>query len=361
MTSAAGPWNDHLGRAATRSAQALLVLIVATAAVVATMKLTLVVIPLLLALILTAAIAPVVRSLKHRGFAPGAAVGASFLGLLVVFGGIITGIIAAVRWELPGLIAQAGQGLDQVHRFLLESSIPMDEESLVNARKALTGLISSPTVGSGALTGISAVASFVAGSVLMAVVLFYFLKDGSKIWSFLISPLRADRRAKARLSGIRTMEVLGGYVRGTALVAAVDAVCIGGALVLLQVPLALPLAVLTFVGGFIPLVGATAAGALAVLVAMVSNGPVGAIAVAAVVIAVNQLEGNLLQPVLMSKVMNIHALVILIALAAGTILAGIIGAVLAVPLAAVAWTVIKIWVPAPQSALTLERAAHSKA
>lgn len=360
MTSTAGPWNDHLGRAATRAAQVLLVLIVATAATVATMKLTLVVIPLLLALILTAAIAPAVRFLKQRGFAPGAAVGVSFLGLLAVFGGIITGIVAAVRWELPGLVEQAGKGLDQVHRYLLESSLPMDEESLGKAKEALTGLISSTTFGSGALTGISAVASFVTGFALMAVVLFYFLKDGTKIWAFLISPLRADRRAKARLSGIRTMEVLGGYVRGTALVAAVDAVCIGGALVLLQVPLALPLAVLTFVGGFIPLVGATAAGALAVLVALVSNGPAGALGVLGVVIAVNQLEGNLLQPVLMSKVMNIHALVILIALAAGAILAGIIGAVLSVPLAAVAWTVIKIWIPAPR-ALTLERAAHSKA
>jgi predicted PurR-regulated permease PerM len=177
----------------------------------------------------------------------------------------------------------------------------------------------------------------------MAVVLFYFLKDGKDIWGFLLRGFRGDHRAKAELAGLRTMEVLGGYIRGTAAVAAVDAVCIGGALAIMQVPLALPLAVLTFVGGFIPLVGATAAGVLAVLVALVSNGPIGAIIVLAVVVVVNQLEGNFLQPVLMGKAMAVHGLVILLALTIGTILAGIIGAVLSVPLTAVGWAVIKVW------------------
>ena len=183
MTSTAGPWNDHLGRAATRAAQVLLVLIVATAAVVATMKLTLVVIPLLLALILTAAISPAVKALQRRGLSPGTAVSISFLGLLGVIGGIITGVAAAVRSEMPGLIEQSGQGLDRLHGYLLESSLPVDEEFLDKAGQTLTKLVSSPGFGSGALTGISAVASFATGFALMAVVLFYFLKDGSKIWN----------------------------------------------------------------------------------------------------------------------------------------------------------------------------------
>lgn len=119
---------------------------------------------------------------------------------------------------------------------------------------------------------------------------------------------------------------------------------IGAALLVLQVPLALPLAVTTFIGGFIPIVVATAAGALAVLVALVSNGPVPALILLAVaVVVVNQQEGNFLQPVLMGNALKVHGLVILLSLTAGTILAGIVGAVLAVPLAAVAWAVTKVW------------------
>lgn len=125
--------------------------------------------------------------------------------------------------------------------------------------------------------------------------------------------------------------------------AAVDAVFIGLGLVILQVPLALPLAVLTFLLAFIPIVGATLAGVLAALVALVANGPVNAILVIAVVIGVNQLEGNLLQPVVMGRALKLHALVVLLALTIGTILAGILGAVLAVPLAAVAWGIINVW------------------
>ena len=177
----------------------------------------------------------------------------------------------------------------------------------------------------------------------MAVVLFYFLKDGDRIWAFFLRMFPDDRRDKARLSGFRVMEVLGGYIRGTAIVALVDAVCIGAALFFLGVPLALPLTVIVFVGSFIPLVGATAAGVFAALIALVANGPVVALVVVIVIILVNQLEGNFLQPVVMGKSLSIHALVILLALTAGTILAGIIGAILAVPIAAVGWAVIKVW------------------
>ncbi len=115
------------------------------------------------------------------------------------------------------------------------------------------------------------------------------------------------------------------------------------ALVILQVPLALPLGVIVFLGGFIPLVGATVAGVLATLVALVANGPIVALIVLAAVIAVNQLESNFLQPVVMAQTLNLHALVILMALTAGTVLAGIIGAALSVPLVAVAWSVLKVW------------------
>lgn len=350
-------WSDGLGRAGTRAAQILLILALAGVVVFGLLKVSLVVIPILLALILTAAIAPVVARLKKHGMKPATATGLSFLAMITVFGGTIFGIVMAVRSELPELIAHASSGLDQALALAKDSPLPLDGQAIENARSSIVDYVTSPSFGSGALTGLGAVTSFAAGFILMAVVLFYFLKDGEHIWAFMLRGFKGGHRAKAELAGQRTMEVLGGYVRGTAAVAAVDAVCIGGALAIMQVPLALPLAVLTFVGGFIPLVGATAAGGLAVLVALVSNGPVGAIIILAVVVVVNQLEGNFLQPVLMGKAMAVHGLVILLALTVGTILAGIIGAVLSVPLTAVAWSIIKTWSGPEAAAAPVEEEA----
>ena len=135
----------------------------------------------------------------------------------------------------------------------------------------------------------------------------------------------------------------GNYVRGTASIAAVDAIGILIGLLILQVPLAVPLAVLVFIGAFVPIVGATVAGALAALVALVTNGWVVALIVVGVIILVQQLEGNLLQPFLMGQSMKLHAFVILIALTVGTVLGGIVGAIISVPITAVAWGIVKVW------------------
>jgi predicted PurR-regulated permease PerM len=175
------------------------------------------------------------------------------------------------------------------------------------------------------------------------IVLFYFMKDGPFIWSFLITPLGPLLRAKARRAGDSAVVSLGGYVRGTAIVAAVDAACIGIALAVLRVPLAVPLAIVVFIGAFIPLVGATVAGIVSALVTLVTVDLSAAIWVAIVVVAVQQLEGNFLSPVVLGKSLRLHGLVVLLALTAGTILGGIIGTLLSVPTAAVAWAVITQW------------------
>jgi len=174
-------------------------------------------------------------------------------------------------------------------------------------------------------------------------VLFFFLKDGPQLWEFMLRPFRGRNYTRARRIGDKTVSTLGSYIRGTAAVAFVDAVGIGVGLWILQVPLALPLAVLVFLLAFIPIVGATLAGILAALVALVSNGLVNALFVVGVVVLVNQLEGNFLQPVLMGRTLKLHAFVILIALTIGTVLGGILGAVLAVPITAVAWGAIQVW------------------
>ena len=163
------------------------------------------------------------------------------------------------------------------------------------------------------------------------------------MWEFLLRPFRGENYLRARRIGDKTVTVLGSYVRGTATVAFVDAVGILIGLLILQVPLAIPLAVLVFLLAFIPIVGATVAGILAALVALVANGPVNALFVVGVVVLVNQLEGNFLQPVLMGRSMKLHAFVILVALTVGTVLGGIVGAVLAVPITAAVWGAIQVW------------------
>src|SRR5687767_12384954 len=336
-------WSDGLGRVGIRSAQVLLVLTLATVSVYALLQIRLLVIPTLIALILSAAIGPFVNLLRRRGMPGAAATGIAFVGLLALLAGVITVIVISVRSQWSELVQQAASGLDELEKFLLTGPFPLDQEQLNQAREGIIQFATSSQVRSGAISGLSVVTEFIAGASLMVVILFFFLKDGEKIWNFFLRPFNGRREAKLRRVGRRTLEVLGGYVRGTAIVALVDTVAIGAALLIMQVPLAIPLAIIVFMGAFIPLVGATVAGILAALVALVANGPVVALIVVAVVIAVNQLEGDLLQPIVMGNTLQLHALVILMALTAGTILAGIIGAVLSVPLAAVVWAVIQVW------------------
>jgi predicted PurR-regulated permease PerM len=336
-------WADSLGRVGIRSAQILLILAVAVVSVYALMQIKLLVIPVLIALILAAAIGPFVNMLRRRGLPGGAATGIAFVALLVVLAGVSTVIYFSVRSQWGELVQQASSGLDELEQFLLTGPIPLDREQLDQAREGIVQFATSSQVRSGAITGLSVVTEFLTGTILMVVILFFFLKDGAKIWNFFLRPFSGRREEKLRRVGSRTLEVLGGYVRGTAIVALVDAVAIGAALLIMQVPLAFPLAIIVFMTAFIPLVGATVAGILAALVALVANGPVIALIVVAVVIAVNQLEGDLLQPIVMGKSLQLHALVILMALTAGTILAGIVGAVLSVPFAAVIWAIIQVW------------------
>ncbi|KQR02988.1 hypothetical protein ASF72_07300 [Arthrobacter sp. Leaf141] len=336
-------WGDGYGRVGIRAAQTLLILAVSVVAVFALLQVKLLVIPMLIALILAAAISPFVNILKRRGINDALATVIAFIALLAVLGGVFTVIYFSVRSQWDDLVQQASEGVDQLQEFLLNGPLPIDAAQIDSARDAIVDFATSSQARSGAITGLSVVTEFLTGAVLLVVILFFFLKDGERIWAFLISPFKGERASRLRRVGTRSQEVLGGYVRGTAIVALVDTLGIGAALLVLQVPLALPLAMVVFIGAFIPIVGATMAGILAALVALVANGPVVALIVVAVVVAVNQLEGNLLQPVVMGKSLQLHALVILLALTAGTLLAGIVGAVLAVPITAVAWSIIKVW------------------
>lgn len=338
----ASPWADGFGRIAVRSAQLLLVLTLVSVVVYALVQLRLVVVPVLIAIVLAAAVTPVVTFLDGklpRLVAVWIAMLTGFAALVAVGWVVVRGI----RNEWDELRDQAEQGFEELQRFLTSGPIPIDPAQLDQAREAVIELAQGEQVRTGALAGATAAAEVVAGMFLGVVLLFFLLKDGERIWTFFLQPTSGHRRRRLELVGGRSVEVLGGYVRGTAVVALVDAVIIGIALAVLGVPLAFPLALVVFLGAFIPLVGATVAGILAALVALVANGPVVALIVLGVVIAVNQLEGDILAPVVLGKALSLHPLAILLALTAGTIVAGIIGALLAVPLAAVAWTAVTTW------------------
>ncbi|WP_206448387.1 AI-2E family transporter [Agrococcus sp. KRD186] len=336
-------WADTFGRLATRALQTILVLVVVVGAIFAMTQLTVVIIPVMLALILASAFSPVMRWMRRKGVPAVLATIIALLAIVLVLGGVVWLIVNAVRDQIGELIEQANAGFDRVVEWVATLPFAPTDDQLIGARDALVDFLTSAQFGSGALAGVSAAASFATGLVLMIVVLFFFLKDGPRIWEFLLRPFEGEAYARGKRIGGKTVETLGGYVRGTAIVAAVDAVGIGLVLWILQVPLALPLAVLVFLLAFIPMVGATLAGALATLVALVANDLPTALIVLGGVIVVNQLEGNFLQPVVMGRSLKLHALVILIALTIGTVLAGIVGAVLSVPIAAVAWGITQVW------------------
>jgi predicted PurR-regulated permease PerM len=335
-------WADGFGRLGIRAIQIIVVVTVAAAIIWSIQQLTLVTIPLVIALILACAFAPVMRWMRSRGVPSVLATVLTLLAIVLILTAIGWLIVWAVQNQWDELYAQAEDGIADVVAWV--QTLPFFDPAQVDEFiDTVTGFLTSSQFGSGALRGVGAVANFVTGFILMVTILFFFLKDGPQMWEFLLRPFRGESYQRAERIGDKTVTVLGSYVRGTATVAAVDAIGILIGLLILQVPLAIPLAVLVFLLAFIPIVGATVAGILAALVALVANGPLNALLVVGVVVLVNQLEGNFLQPVLMGRSMKLHAFVILVALTVGTVLGGIVGAVLAVPITAAVWGAIQVW------------------
>ena len=334
-------WGDGLGRAAIRSLQVLLVLTLVVVVTYVAVRLRLVVVPLLITTLIAAAASPVVDWLDRHRVPRALAALLTMLAGGAALGGVVWWISGAVGDQWSELRESASEGLAELRDYLVDGPLPINEENIVNAQDRLREFAEGSQFQQGAISGATLVLEVVTGIFLGVVLLYFLLKDGRKIWRFISAQLPERHRDRWDLVATRSAAVLGGYVRGTAVVAFVDAVVIGVALAILGVPLALPLAVVVFLGAFVPLVGATVAGALAALVALVASGPITALIVVGVVIAVNQLEGDILAPVVLGQALALHPLAILLALTAGTIVAGIVGALLSVPFAAVAWTAVK--------------------
>jgi predicted PurR-regulated permease PerM len=338
------PWKDRLGRAAIRSIQVLAVLVVAAAVVWTGVQLKLVVIPLLIATLIAAAASPVVNWLDRRGLPRPLAVWVALISGFAVLGGLGWLVWSAAKDQWGELAQGAGKGFAELERFLANSPLQLDRKRLEELWSAAGEMVAGPDSQTGVLTGVTLVVEFVAGIFLGLVLLYFLLKDGERVWGFLRDELLPDRHAhRFDLVAENAVSTLGGYVRGTALIALVEAVLIGGTVAILGVPLALPIAIVVFIGAFVPLIGATVAGTLAALIALMSSGPFAALVLVGVVIVVNQLEGDVLAPYVLGKTLSLHPLAILLALSAGTIAGGITGAILSVPFAAVAWSAITSW------------------
>jgi len=338
-----GIWSDPFGKLASRAVQVIVVVVVAAALIFAFRTLSLVTIPVVIALIFASALHPFVGWLRRHKVPSVLATIIALFAVLVVLGLVTWLIVTAVEDQWGDLRDSAVEGFGQLQDFVTTLPFSISDQQIEDVTQTATDFVTSAQFGSGAIAGVSATANFLTGLVLMIVVLFFFLKDGPQLWEFLLRPFKGQQYARGRRIGDRVVTTLGGYVRGTATVAAVDAVGIGVGLLIVGVPLAIPLAVVVFITAFIPLVGATAAGILAALVALVALGPVQALIVVGIVVLVNQLEGNFLQPVLMGRTLKLHGLVILVGLTAGTVLGGIVGAVLSVPLLAAGWGIVQVW------------------
>lgn len=299
--------------------------------------------PVILALIVTTVLWPPTGWLRRKGLPPALAAVTVILGFLVVFFGVLGAITPSLISQSTDLADSATKGLTNLQERLAEPPFNVDSQTIDDAVTSATSWIQDRggDIASGALAGASAVGGGVVTLVLVLVLVFFFLKDGPEFLPFVRRV--AGERAGTHLTEVstRSWTTLSGFIRTQALVSAIDAVLIGIGLVVLGVPLAFALAVLTFFGGFIPIVGAFAVGALAVLVALVAQGPTTALLVLALIVAVQQIEGNVLQPFLQGRSMQLHAGIILLAVAVGSTVFGIVGAFLAVPVAAVAAVVLR--------------------
>ena len=299
-------------------------------------RLELIVVPVALALMLSALMIPAVDFLDRRGAPRGGAVALVLLSGVAIVGGVLTFVVSQFVTGLPGLVEQVTQSIESARTWLIEGPAHLSRDQINNAgNSAIEALRNNQAkLTSGALSTATTVTEIVTGALLVLFTLIFFLHGGRNIWQFVTKVFPETVRERVRDAGRAGFQSLIGYVRATFLVALVDAVGIGTGLAIMGVPLALPLASVVFLGAFIQLVGEVIAGFLAVVVALLAKGFVYALFTLALVIAVQQLEGHLLQPLVMGRAVSIHPLAVVLAIAAGGVLAGIVGALLAVPIVA---------------------------
>ncbi|MER5727864.1 AI-2E family transporter [Streptomyces sp. NPDC002138] len=294
------------------------------------------------ALLVTALLQPFVVRLRRLGLPRGLATAVTAILGFVVIGLVGWFVVWQVMENLDQLSARVRDGIEELKRWALNSPFHVTEQQINDIAKNLSDTIGTNTqeITSAGLQGVTVMVEVLTGILLAMFSTLFLLYDGAKIWQWVLGLVPTAARAGVAGAGPRAWRTLTAYVRGTVLVALIDAIFIGLGLWFLDVTMAVPLAVFIFLFAFIPLVGAVISGALAVVVALVTQGPFTGLMVLVVVLAVQQIEGHVLQPFILGRAVRVHPLAVVLSVAAGGMIAGIGGAVVAVPLVAVTNTVV---------------------
>jgi predicted PurR-regulated permease PerM len=293
------------------------------------------------ALLITALLQPTVARLRRRGVPRGLAT-----ALTAILGFVVMGLMGwFVTWQvmenIDNLSDQVQDGIDELRRWLLNSPFHVTDKQINEIAKNLREAVGANTdaITSAGLEGVTVVVEALTGILLTIFSTLFLLYDGKRIWEWTLKLVPAAARPGVAGAGPRAWRTLTAYVRGTVIVALIDAIFIGLGIYFLDVPMAVPLAVFIFLFAFVPLVGAVVSGALAVVVALVTQGVFTAVMTLVVVLAVQQIEGHILQPFILGRAVRVHPLAVVLSVATGGLVAGIGGAVVAVPLVAVTNTV----------------------
>jgi predicted PurR-regulated permease PerM len=302
--------------------------------------------PLIVGLLLTTLTWPAARFLRRHGWPPALAAAVVTVAFLLAVTGIVALIAVPMSSQTDELTDGVMEGIERLREWAAGPPLNIHDAQVTGALDSAMARIQD-SVGSmvtAVASGVGTVVNGVVTAVLGVFLMFFFLKDGPRFLPWLGRQLPGRLATDVPAVALRSWETLGSFVRSQALVGLLDAVFIGLGLWILDVPLVLPLAVLTFVSAFVPIVGALFAGFVAVLIALVSNGLTDALIVLAIIVVVQQLEGNVFQPIIQSRGLGLHAAVILLAVTLGGSLAGIVGSLLAVPVAAliaVVWNYVR--------------------
>ncbi|MGH3877953.1 MAG: AI-2E family transporter [Actinophytocola sp.] len=321
----------RVGRIAVRCLQFLLIALTVWVVGQVLSRLAFVMVPVAVAILLAALFVPGVAFLAARGVPRWLATTVVLLGGVGALGALVLFMVTSVVDGLPDLGKQLNESLRELRDWL--TTFGLSPEQLDNMISQAKDWLSTNRSGlvSGVFGVLSTAGTLLVGLLLALFLMIFFVHDGARLWRGLLRPLPESSRGRMIEAGERAFRDLTSYVRTTLLVALIDAIGIGLGLWITGVPLVLPLAGLVFLGAFVPVIGAFVTGIVAVLVALVTQGPVVALIVAAVVVAVQQLEGNVLEPLLMSRAVKLHPVAVILGVAIGAELAGVVGALLAVP------------------------------
>lgn len=302
----------------------------------------LIVLPFFAAMFATSLAYPAVRLLRGRGLSRAWSTWITMFVALILLTGVAVFVVDRAASEYPQLVTQFSAAVTKFRHFLT-NDLHVKSSSTASIGNTITVYLNKheSAVASGALTGITTVAEVLAGSVLWFFMTFFLLYDGENIWGWVVGLFPEQARGRVVGAGLQAWDRLAGFVRGTFIIAVIHAVVAAIALSIIRVPLVAPLTLLVFVGSFLPIVGSAIFGSLAVAITLVTRGTAYGGILAAVLIVDNQVEAHYLQPVLVGRYVRLHPLAVALSIAAGGVLEGIPGAVIAVPLVAVVYAVLR--------------------